>query len=388
MFKDLFEWIGSLPPLAQIPVIILAFLVAIALVLFFVEVAPRPGRGYTVLRLAVAVVVPALLLLGLGSEPWNPNPGWTPVVAIIGAVLGAAMFLLDYRARSGRGYLLQLVAFLAPAFLLLIAGLIYPTIQTIIYAFMNNNSANPQFVGFDNFAWIFSQPQNLVVIRNTVLWVVVTPVISTIAGLAYAVFIDRSRGEKFFKILVFMPMAISFVGASIIWRFVYGYRGEGDQFGILNGLVDFVGGSPVNWLQQVPLNTFLLIVVLIWVQTGFAMVVLSASIKNVPTEQLEAAEIDGTNAWQRFWNVTLPGIRPSLIVVLTTISIASLKVFDIVRTMGTAYPDTSVIANEMVTLLQKFEPGRSSAFAVLLFLLVLPIVIYNARQIKKTREVR
>jgi alpha-glucoside transport system permease protein len=118
------------------------------------------------------------------------------------------------------------------------------------------------------------------------------------------------------------------------------------------------------------------------------MVILSAAIKGVPIEQVEAAQLDGTNAWQRFWNVTIPSIRPSLIVVLTTISIASLKVFDIVRTMGTAYPDTGVIANEMVTLLQKFEAGRSSAFAVILFLLVMPIVIFNARQIQKSREIR
>jgi alpha-glucoside transport system permease protein len=179
------------------------------------------------------------------------------------------------------------------------------------------------------------------------------------------------------------------VGASIIFRFIYAYRPEGEsQYGLLNQIVVWLGLPPVNWLQQVPLNSFLLMVVLIWVQTGFAMVILSAALKGVPTEQIEAAQLDGANGWQRFWSVQVPSIRPSLIVVLTTISIASLKVFDIVRTMGTAYPDTGVIANEMVTLLQKFETGRSSAFAVILFLLVLPIVIYNARQIQKQREIR
>jgi len=376
MLKDLLGWIGGFPPLVQIPVVILAFLVVIALVLFFVEIAPRSGRNYTIIRLVVAVAVPALALLALGSIWWG---------IAIAAVVGGLFFLLDYRSREGKGYILQLVGFLAPAFILVIIGLVYPTIQTIIASFQSSRGA---FIGFDNFAWIFSQPENLVTIRNTIIWVLVVPVVSTIAGLAYAVFIDRSRGEKVFKILVFMPMAISFVGASIIWRFVYGYRGEGSQYGIINGIIVALGGDPVNLLQQVPLNTFLLIVVLIWVQTGFAMVVLSAAIKNVPAEQLEAAEIDGTNSFQRFWNVTLPGIRSSLVVVLTTISIASLKVFDIVRTMGTAYPDTGVIANDMVTLLQKFETGRSSAFAVLLFLLVMPIVIYNARQIKKQREIR
>ncbi|WP_210480272.1 carbohydrate ABC transporter permease [Naasia sp. SYSU D00948] len=377
MLKDFFNWLGDLPPLLQVPVVILAFLAAVGLLLFFLEVAPRRGRGYTIMRVAVAVLVPAFVLFAFGSVWW---------AIAIGALAGGAMFLLDYRSRAGTGYVLQLVGFLAPALFLLVIGLIYPSIATIFQAFQ---SSRGRWVGLENFAWIFSQPDNLVTIRNTIIWVLVVPIISTIAGLAYAVFIDKSRGEKYFKILVFMPMAISFVGASIIWRFIYGYREAGQsQYGLLNQIVVWFGGTPVNWLQQAPLNTFLLIVVLIWVQTGFAMVVLSAAIKGVPTEQIEAAQLDGTNAWQRFLNVTVPGIRSSLVVVLTTISIASLKVFDIVRTMGTAYPDTDVIANEMVTLAQNFETGRSAAFAVLLFILVLPIVIYNARVIKKQREIR
>jgi alpha-glucoside transport system permease protein len=375
--KDLLSWIGSLPPLAQIPIVVGLFLAAAFVVVLLIEVAPRPGRKFTIIRFAACVAIPAVVFLLLGSV-------WWAVAAAV--VLGGLFFLLDYRSRQGKGYLFALMGFLAPAIVLLIIGLIYPSIQTILLSFQSNRG---NWIGFDNFVWIFTQPGNLVVIRNTIIWVLVVPVFSTALGLAYAVFIDKSRGEKFFKILVFMPMAISFVGASIIWRFVYAYRPEEqDQIGILNGLVTLFGGQPVNWLQQVPLNSFLLMVVLIWVQTGFAMVILSAAIKGVPVEQLEAAQLDGTNAWQRFRNVTVPAIRPSIIVVLTTISIASLKVFDIVRTMGLAYPDTGVIANEMVTLLQKFEAGRSAAFAVVLFLLVLPIVIYNARQIQKAREIR
>jgi alpha-glucoside transport system permease protein len=236
---------------------------------------------------------------------------------------------------------------------------------------------------------VFTQDTGIRTVLNTVIWVLVVPTLSTIFGLAYAVFIDKSRGEKFFKILVFMPMAISFVGASIIWRFVYAPRpADQDQIGLLNQIVVWFGGKPVDFLAVAPWNTFFLIVVLIWVQTGFAMVVLSAAIKGVPTEQLEAASLDGTNAWQRFANVVLPGIRSSLVVVLTTISIASLKVFDIVRTMTAGANQTSVIANEMYTQFQGFEFGRSSALAVVLFVLVLPIVIYNARQIAKQREIR
>jgi alpha-glucoside transport system permease protein len=274
-----------------------------------------------------------------------------------------------------------------PAFLLLVIGLILPSIQTVGASFMN--SSGERFVGFDNFIWVFTQPAAIRTVLNTIVWVLIAPAVSTAVGLAYAVFIDKSRGEKYYKVLVFMPMAISFVGASIIWRFIYAYRGPGEtQIGLLNQIVVWFGGEPQQWLLDSPMNTFFLIVVLIWVQTGFAMVILSAAIKGVPTEQLEAAELDGTNAWQRFINVVVPGIRSSLIVVLTTISIASLKVFDIVRTMTAGNNDTSVIANEMYTQFKNFEGGRSAAFAVILFLLVLPIVIYNARQIKKQREIR
>ncbi len=307
-------------------------------------------------------------------------------LAVFAAVVGLVMFLVD-RAPKKRRDVVQLIAFLAPAVLLLGAGLVWPALRTTGLAFTSRSGA---FVGFENFAWIFTQEDALITVRNTIIWVVLVPLLSTIVGLAYAVFIDKSRGEKYFKALVFMPMAISFVGASIIWRFVYEYRQADDpQIGLLNAIVTAFGAEPVRWLQEPPVNTFLLIIVMIWIQTGFAMVVLSASIKGIPTEQIEAAQLDGTNAWQRFRNVTLPGIRGSLVVVVTTISIATLKVFDIVRTMTAGNYDTSVIANEMVT--QAFragEPGRGSALAVVLFILVLPIVIYNIRILRQQREIR
>ena len=375
--SDFLLWVGKLPPLAQIPIVVVAFAIVVALILFFIEIAPRSGRKYTLIRLAACVVFPAIAFYLIGSVWW---------AIVIAAVLGGLFFLLDFKSRQGQGYLFQLVGFLAPAIILLLIGLVYPTVKTFIDSFF---SSRGNFVGIDNFVWIFTQPQGLRTVVNTIIWVLVVPVASTIFGLAYAVFIDKSRGEKFFKILVFMPMAISFVGASIIWRFVYTYRPVGEnQIGLLNQVVVWLGGQPVQWLQEDPWNTFFLIVVLIWIQTGFAMVVLSAAIKGVPTEHVEAAQLDGANAWQRFVNVTVPGIRASLIVVITTISIASLKVFDIVRTMTAGANDTSVIANEMYSQFKNFEYGRSAAFAVVLFALVLPIVIYNARQIKKQREIR
>lgn len=370
-------WVGGLPPLAQIPIVVLAFAAVVALILFFIEIAPRSGRKYTIIRLAVCVIAPFLALVLVGSVWW---------AALIAAAFGLLFFWLDKRSKQGAGYLFQLFGFLAPAIILLLIGLIYPTIKTAVDSLF---SSRGNFVGLDNFAWVLTNPQNLRVILNTIIWVLVVPTLSTVFGLAYAVFIDKSRGEKFFKIIVFMPMAISFVGASIIWRFVYTYRPEDqNQIGLLNQLVVWFGGEPQQWLSGSPWNTFFLIIVLIWIQTGFAMVILSAAIKGVPTEQIEAAELDGTNAWQRFTNVTVPGIRSSLIVVVTTISIASLKVFDIVRTMTAGANETSVLANEMYTQFKNFEYGRSAAFAVILFILVMPIVIYNARQIKKQREIR
>lgn len=376
--SEFFTWLAQLPTLVQVPIVILAFAVVVAAILFFIDVAPRRGRQYTIIRLAVCILAPLLLLVAVGSYWW---------AAAAAAVLGGAFFLLDYRARQGAGYMFQLVSFLAPAVLLLAIGLIIPSIQTTIQAFMN--SRGDRFIGLDNFIWVFTQPEAVRTVLNTIVWVLIAPIVSTIAGLAYAVFIDKSRGEKYFKILVFMPVAISFVGASIIWRFVYTARpADQEQIGLLNQVLVWFGGQPVDFLAVSPWNTLFLIIVLIWVQTGFAMVVLSAAIKGVPAEQMEAAELDGTNAWERFMNVTVPGIRSSLIVVLTTISIASLKVFDIVRTMTAGSNETSVIANEMYTQFKNFEIGRSSAFAVVLFLLVLPIVIYNARQIKKQREIR
>lgn len=376
--SDFFRWLSTLNPWLEIIVIVGIFLAVVGLILFFIEIAPRPGRMYTIIRLVACVVGPVLVLFLLQS--------WIEAM-IAAAVLGLLFFFLDKRARDGAGSLFQLVGFLTPAIALLAVGLIVPTIQTTVQAFMN--SRGTEFIGFENFAWIFTQPANVRIIINTIVWVLVAPVVSTIAGLAYAYFIDKSRGERYYKILVFMPMAISFVGASIIWRFMYAVRPAGsNQIGFLNQIIVWFGGQPLNFLAAEPWNTLFLIVVLIWIQTGFAMVILSAAIKGVPTEQLEAAELDGTNAWQKFINVVVPGIRPALIVVLTTISIASLKVFDIVRTMTAGANNTSVLANEMYTQFRSFEAGRSAAFAVILFILVLPIVIYNAVQLKKQREVR
>lgn len=374
-----FTWLAGLPPLLQIPVILLAFGVVVALVLFFIEFAPRPGRGYAIMRLVVAIAVPAVLVLILGV--YNDAVWLVPLAA----VLGAGLFLLDQRARGGKGSLLQLLAFMAPAVLLLAIGLLYPMIKTIVGAFFTNDGS--AFVGVDNFAHVLAGTnQGLLALGNQIIWVIVTPIIATAIGLAYAVFIDRSRGERVLKVLVFMPVAISFVGASIIFKFFYDYQ-QGNQIGLLNQVVVAFGGQPVNWLQTYPVNIALLIIILIWTQTGFAMVLLSAAIKGIPDEQVEAAELDGANAFQRFLNVTVPGIRPTIIVTWITIAIVSLKVYDIIAATTQGQTGTNVISYQMVRLFQNLPPqtGTSSAEAVLLFVLILPFLIYNANNIRKQR---
>ena len=306
-------------------------------------------------------------------------------LAVFAAVVGLLIFFIDKAPKKGRDYW-QLGLFLLPGMLFVAVGLVYPAIRTSLLAFQDNSGDWT----LDNFIWMFTQPAAIRTLINTVIWVALAPLISTVIGLAYAVFIDKSRGERYYKVILFMPIAISFVGASVIWRFVYEYRsGDREQIGLLNALVVAFGGEPVQWMQTAPVNTILLIVIMIWIQTGFAMVLLSAAIKGVPTEQIEAAQLDGTNAWQRFRNVTVPGIRGSLVVVFTTISIATLKVFDIVRTMTAGNFDTSVVANEMYTqAFRASEIGRGSALALILFVFVLPIIIYNVNVLRKQREIR
>jgi alpha-glucoside transport system permease protein len=193
------------------------------------------------------------------------------------------------------------------------------------------------------------------------------------------------------KSLIFMPMAISFVGASVIWGFMYNFEPNEDkvEIGLLNAILRGVGIEPRNFLLEAPGNTFFLIAVLIWIQTGFAMVILSAAMKNVPDEIVEAAMLDGASNWRRFVRVTLPMIRGTVVVVLTTITIGTLKVFDIVRTMTGGNFQTNVIANEMYAQsFRQLNYGQGSALAVILFLGVVPIIWYNVRQLRLERTER
>jgi alpha-glucoside transport system permease protein len=305
-------------------------------------------------------------------------------VVVFAAVMGVVLFVAG-RARGRRTDLVSGIAFTAPALLLLLIGLLYPAGRTAVQSFLDASSAG--FVGLDNYIRIFTQPDLVVVLRNTLLWVVITPILATAIGLVYAVLVDRTRFESLAKALIFLPMAISFVGAAIIWKFVYAYRPDQQniqQIGLVNQLLVWLGMEPIDFLLQRPWNNLLLIVVMIWIQAGFAMTVLSAAIKAIPSDIIEAARLDGVGGVRLFFYITLPSIRPAVVVVVTAISIAVLKVFDIVRTMTGGQFGTSVVANEFYQ--QSFrlsDLGVGSALAMILFVLVVPIVIYNVRQMRK-----
>ena len=305
-------------------------------------------------------------------------------IALFYAVM-AIILLLTQRLRSRARERVQAAAFLGPSLLLIGIGLLYPAIVTIWQSLHGASSFDPPFVGLDNYRELFTNSQQLTVLRNTLLWVLLTPILSTAIGLVYAVLVDRARFEKFAKALLFMPMAISMVGASIIWKFVYAYKaGEESQIGLLNQVLLWLHLDTYNFLLRDPWNTFFLIVILIWVQAGFAMTILSASIKAIPDDIIEAARLDGVGGWKMFRHITVPSIRPSLIVVLTTITIATLKVFDIVQTATGGNFNTSVLAYEFYR--QNFVAGNqglSTAIAVVIFVLVVPVVVYNIRQLRK-----
>jgi len=280
------------------------------------------------------------------------------------------------------------VVFLGPAVLLLIIGLVVPAIRTTTQSLQNNKG---EFIGLENYGWILASEGQVQVLLNTFAWIIIVPAVSASVGLILALLLDRMRRESIPKSLIFMPMAISFVGAGIIFGLIYEYRDPAfPQVGLLSQIVMWLGVSdPPNWLLWMPYNNILLMIIMIWIQVGFAMVVLSAAIKAIPGDVVEAAELDGATGWRLFSKVTIPMIRTTLIVVITTIMIATLKVFDIVRVMTNGNFGTQVVANEMYAqAFVRFEYGRGSALAVVLFIAVVPIIAYNIVQLRKERSIR
>ncbi|MDR1266214.1 MAG: sugar ABC transporter permease [Propionibacteriaceae bacterium] len=318
---------------------------------------------------------------------WAKLANMVLAVALFVAVVALILFLLQ-RPRRLPGWA-QGLGLLAPALLGIGFGLVYPALVTIHNSFKDRQGQT--YIGWDNYRQILSGEQFLIVLRNTALWVVGVPLLATGLGLAYAALVDRARFEKLAKTLFFLPMAISMVGASIIWKFVYD-----NKIGLLSQVylqLTHLFGSEAQyapqWLLNSPWNNFFLIIIMVWIQAGFAMTVLSAAIKAIPDDIIEAARLDGLGGVRLFWHITVPLIRPSLVVVLTTVAMASLKAFDVVRTTTGGNYDTSVVANEFYT--QSFtnqNRGLGAALAVLLFVIVVPVIVYNVRQLKQAEDVR
>jgi len=274
------------------------------------------------------------------------------------------------------------ILFAGPALLMLTWALILPTFETLIASFYDQASLH--FVGWKNYLYVFTDPSMLHVFRNNLLWIIFGTTFTVVAGLMIAVLADRSRFESAAKAMIFLPMAISFVGAGVIWNFVYAVRPvDAPQIGILNAItVGLLGGQPQAWTAFFqPWNNFFLIVVEIWLQTGFAMVLFSAAIKGIPAEIMEAAQVDGANEVQVFFRIMLPQILGTIITVSTTIVIFTLKIFDVVWVMTGGQFDTSVIATEFYRQYFTYnDNGAGSAIAVVLFIAVIPVMVYNLRQ--------
>jgi len=262
--------------------------------------------------------------------------------------------------------------------------LLYPLVQTIVMSFQDSSGAG--FVGLDNFAWVLS-PDVLPVLVNNVLWLVVLPLVTLVGGLLLAVMADRVKYEWLIRTVAILPMAISFVAASVIWRLMYAYQPSGaNQLGTINAVLNSLGVDTVAFLSDPAIATLSLIAVGVWMSVGLSMLMLSAAIKNVDESTLEAARLDGASEIRSFLHITVPQIAPTLAVVYTTQVIFALKVFDIVYTMTNGAFNTDVIANRMYSELYRAgEYGHASAIAVVLLIAAVPVIIFNLRQFRTER---
>jgi alpha-glucoside transport system permease protein len=295
--------------------------------------------------------------------------------------------------------------FILPALILVVIYVAYPTIYTGYLSLRNSNSTQwatdacrqtgACWGVFENYRYALSSDIMLRAFRNNILWLLIMVPGVTALGLLFAVLLDRVRYEAIAKALVFMPMTISFVGAGVIWKFVYAFPVNPDNpdatiIGLLNAVIGRLGGDPVPWLSSAPwINNLALILVGIWLYAGFSMTILSASIKALPAELLEAARIDGANEWQVFWKIMFPMVLPTITVVLTTMTIFVLKLFDLVYIMTGGNFNTDVIANRMYEEMYiNFETGRSASIAVVLLILIIPVMIYNVRRFREQEATR
>jgi alpha-glucoside transport system permease protein len=316
------------------------------------------------------------------------------LTAVITVLIGVGLALVVYWLLNKLAELLpgrwedriKPFLYILPAYAAITIYLLYPAIQTVINSF--KDPASVEYVGFDNYTKLLESNAFQQTLFNTLLWIVIVPAVTVVVGLAVAVLADRlgPQAEKYTKTIIFLPMAISMVGASTVWRFVYSSQPEGQpQIGLLNGIWTKFGFDPVPWLQQSDfhINSLLLMVILLWAQVGFSMVLLSAAVKGVPTETLEAARIDGANERQTFFKVVVPQIKGTIITVFVTVLIGTMKIFDIVYVTTNGNFNTNVIGNEFYNqLTTNFNNGAAAAIVVLLMIAVIPVMVYQVRHFK------
>ncbi len=302
--------------------------------------------------------------------------------ALIEYVLQRLPDRLQWRARPW--------LWLAPALSFLAVFLLYPALHTVYLSVLDARST--AFVGVQNYVFVFTNPDMLVAFRNNLLWLVFFTSCTVSVGLLLAVLTDRVRYESVVKSIIFLPMAISFVAAGVIWKFVYAFRPAGaPQIGLLNAILTWAipDFQPVAWLVNLATNNVALIIVAVWVWTGFCLVILSAALKGIPAELLEAARVDGATEWQVFWQIIRPALSSTIVVVTTTMVIFALKAFDIVYVMTNGNFNTEVIANRMYKEMFNFrDVGRASAIAVILFGVTVPVMVANIRRFRQQEAIR
>ena len=295
-------------------------------------------------------------------------------------------FAAGARLQGKKQNVLALSLFLVPALILAMTGLGIPAVQTFIESFKNADSS--KWVGFANYTRAFKDPDILLAFRNTMLWIIISPVVVTALGLALATMLNKMKREALAKSLIFMPMAISFVGGSLIWNLMYQYQEPNmNQTGLVGQIMKSLGIPLQHLLLWSPWNNLFLMAVYIWGTTGFGMVILSAAIKNIPSDIEEAAQLDGASGFTLFRTVTVPMVKTTIIVVLTTAMVGTLKLFDVIHTMTGGNFKTDVLSNRMFD--EHFvylNNGRGSTLAILIFLGVLPITYYNIRSLRAERK--
>lgn len=346
-------------------------------------------------RIVLSVVVPVVFFIVMRAGFLWLREGEAHQVLIAGVAIiwGIGGFALLYVIANSiveqlpddwRNALLPFV-FVGPALAILGWYLVMPVVRSFLASFQD--AGTQSFVGLDNYVYVLTDRVMLESFRNNVLWLVLGTGFTVIFGLLIAVLADRTHPafETAVKSLIFLPMAISFIGAGVIWKFMYAAKPEGvPQIGVLNALWVALGGEPIGWLVIEPTNTIMMIIVLIWMQTGFAMVVLSAALKGVPQELLEAGRIDGANEVQIFLRIMIPYIQGSIITVSTTILLLTLKIFDIVWAMTGGQFGTNVIGTVFWRQMFTFRHnGRASAIAMVLLVLVIPVMWYNLQQLEQ-----